>query len=102
MPYDMRPIIARLRQAREEAGLSARQASFALGMTASAVNKLERMVVKLDVERLFQLCELYGADAGEILGITARGTRTITQDELDDLTAAQRHLTRALRNVKGK
>ena len=53
-------LIARLVQAREEAGMTQRQVSAALGMSHSFLSKCETGDRRVDVMELLQLAKLYG------------------------------------------
>jgi|Deesub1362A_J573_1020465.scaffolds.fasta_scaffold00010_48 transcriptional regulator with XRE-family HTH domain len=53
-------IVRRLRQARQEAGLSQAQVAQSLGLSQSFISKLEAGQVRLEVLLLLRLARLYG------------------------------------------
>lgn len=64
-------IAERLRQAREAAGITQKEAADALGVTVQAISSYERAVTRVDVESLGTLCALYGVSVDSIVNGTS-------------------------------
>ena len=60
-------LLQALRERREAAGLTQTQCSDALGRSQSFMSDVERGNRRLDVIQLFDLCELLGVDAKELI-----------------------------------
>lgn len=67
-------IAERLRAARENAGITQKEAADALGVTLQAISSYERAVTRIDVESLGILCRLYGVSVDNVVS----GSPTIT------------------------
>ncbi|WP_031476984.1 helix-turn-helix domain-containing protein [Agathobaculum desmolans] len=61
--------IDRIKQAREEKGISQRQFSKMLGLAEVTYSPYERRQRKMDVDMLIQICRLLELSADEILGL---------------------------------
>lgn len=59
MHPNMTPILARLKEARKQRGLTQRQVANRLHMSTQSVCTLERGQRRLSVEQLLELCQLY-------------------------------------------
>lgn len=61
--------IDRIKNAREEKGISQRQFSKMLGLSETTYSPYERRQRKMDVDMLIQICKLLDLSADEILGL---------------------------------
>ncbi|HIV96402.1 MAG TPA: helix-turn-helix transcriptional regulator [Candidatus Agathobaculum stercoravium] len=61
--------IDRIKNAREEKGISQRQFSKMLGLSETTYSPYERRQRKMDVDMLIQICQLLDLSADEILGL---------------------------------
>ena len=61
--------IDRIKNAREEKGISQRQFSKMLGLVETTYSPYERRQRKMDVDMLIQICKLLDLSADEILGL---------------------------------
>ena len=62
----MDTLFKRIKDAREQAGLSVNQAAEALGVKRTQVWRMENRSETLTAERLFELADLYGVDARKL------------------------------------
>lgn len=65
----------RLRQVREEAGLTQVQTALATGFTQQDISAYERGVSEPSMARLKRLLEVYDASADDVLSLRSRGSR---------------------------
>lgn len=63
-------IATRLRNAREKSGYKQEDIAQKLGVTPQKVSSFETGRTRVDVDTLIRLCNIYGVDANEIMGIT--------------------------------
>ena len=61
--------IDRIKNAREEKGISQRQFSKMLGLSETTYSPYERRQRKMDVDMLIQICQLLDLSADEIRGL---------------------------------
>lgn len=80
-------IAERLRSAREDAGITQKEAADALGITLQAISSYERAVTRIDVESLGVLCKLYGVSLDYIInGTNPNLSAAAAHFDLDTLT----------------